>query len=110
MLEEACRRQGGEPTSAEIARELKGNRSLSEINARIAALSRGLASSDVQREVRLLEEHADCIPECMLIASLIRATSDVQREVRLLEELAVAGLRLHADCIPECMLIASLIR
>ena len=80
MLEEACRRQGGEPTSAEIARELKGNRSLSEINARIAALSRGLASSDVQREVRLLEE------------------------------LAAAGLRLHADCIPECMLIASLIR
>jgi len=80
VLEEACRRQGGEPTSAEIARELKGNRSLSEINARIAALSRGLASSDVQREVRLLEEHA------------------------------VAGLRLHADCIPECMLIASLIR
>ena len=51
VLEEACRRQGGEPTSAEIARELKGNRSLSEINARIAALSRGLASSDVQREV-----------------------------------------------------------
>jgi hypothetical protein len=70
VLEEACRRQGGEPTSAEIARELKGNRSLSEINARIAALSRGLASSDVQREV-MLEEHADCIPECMLIASLI---------------------------------------
>jgi hypothetical protein len=72
VLEEACRRQGGEPTSSEIARELKGNRNLSEINARIAALSRGLASSDVQREVMLLEEPRPPPPasDCMLIASL----------------------------------------
>ena len=58
MLEEVCRRQGGEPTSSEIARGLLGSRNLSEINARIAALSRGLTSSDVQREVMLLEEQA----------------------------------------------------
>ena len=46
------------------------SRPVFRINARIAALSRGLASSDVQREVMLLEE------------------------------LAVAGLRLHAGLHP----------